>query len=110
MDSPNTSKIDRINNDISKLEQLADKGKFDCNRYVRTNSQCTELEGKKTRDMYKKMLSLLVALSNSVKLGNHMAAEGIRIVYNAECGGNFKINADRAFATLEEGAFRTKWS
>lgn len=104
------SLLDTINNSISKLERLADKGRFDCNLYGKTAEQCSDIEGPETRSAYTKMLDLLVALYKCVRSGNDMAAEGIRVVYNAECNGNFRINTDRAFSLLEEGAFSAKWS
>ena len=104
------SSLDKINNSISKLEKLADKGRFDCKLYQNTAGQCSYIEGNKTKSMCTKMLDLLVALYKSVKAGNHLAAEEIRIAYNADCNGSFKIDTDIAYAILEKGAFAGKWN
>ena len=101
---------EKIEKNISKLERLVNRGRFDCNLHRDTAQLVSDVETEKTRDMYTKMLDLLVALSKCSGPGNEIAAEGIRLVYNAECGGNLKINVDRAFAILEEAALASKWS
>jgi hypothetical protein len=101
---------DKIEKSISRLERLADKGGFDDDLYLSTAEQCSYIDGDETKRMYTRMLDLLVALSSSVRLGFHDTAEGIRLLYNAECGGKFKIDTDRAFSILEEAAFTGKWS